>query len=88
MPSSFWGGLFLIIVVSIIADSVVKIIRASKSSGGPKDVRSKLEALEQDVATVEQDLEDAQERIVVLEKIVTDDKNNLRREIDDLAKNG
>ncbi len=86
MATSFWGFLAIIIVFAVIGDSVVKIVRVSKS-GGSKASDKRLDDLESDMASMEQDLEDARERIVVLEKIVTDDKYNLGKQIDDLASN-
>ncbi|MCB1694093.1 MAG: hypothetical protein KDI19_15085 [Pseudomonadales bacterium] len=68
-----------------IGDAIVRIIRTSKGSGGGKRLEQKVLDLESDLANVEQDLEDAKERIVVLEKIVTDERRDLRRQIDDLA---
>lgn len=87
MSGSFWIFLGIIIVTSIIADSVVKIINAAKGSGGNKQTHKRFEDMESDIAAMEQDLEDARERIIVLEKIVTDDKYNLGKQIDDLASN-
>lgn len=75
---SMWTSIAIIAVVAIIARSVVAI-----TTGRNSGKRSK--ALEQDIARLENDLDDAMERIVVLEKIVTDGKHSLRREIDDLA---
>ena len=85
MSSSFWVFLGIVIVVSIICDSVVKIIKASKS--GSKASNQRLEDLEADLAALEAELEDARQRIIVLEKIVTEDKYNLGKQIDDLASN-
>lgn len=65
-----------------IGDAVVRIVRASK--GGGSKVNTRLEDLESDLAAVEQELEEARERIVVLEKIVTDDRGDLRKQIDGL----
>ena len=87
MSGSFWIFLGIIIVTSIVADAVVKIIKASKGSTGTKQTKSRFEDMEADIAALEQDLEDARERIIVLEKIVTDDKYNLGKQIDDLASN-
>ena len=87
MPSTIWVGIFIVIALSVIINGVVKIIKAS-GSGGSKAVKAKLDSLGDSVTSIEQDLEDARERIEVLEKIVTDDKHNLSREIDDLEKNG
>lgn len=77
MGSTFWVVIGIICVVSILSKSAEKIW----GNGGGK----KRKALEADLAKVESDLDDALERIVVLEKIVTDGKHTLSREIDDLA---
>lgn len=78
MASSFWIAIAAIAIVSVICSTLVKMTRGGKSNKRTRE-------LEADLAKVEADLEDALERIVVLEKIVTDGKHTLRREIDDLA---
>jgi 5-bromo-4-chloroindolyl phosphate hydrolysis protein len=85
MGSSFWVVIGIIAVCSIITNGVVRIIKASKSGGG-KDATKKFGDLEADLAAFEQDLEDARQRIEVLEKIVTDEKYDLGKKIDDLAR--
>jgi 5-bromo-4-chloroindolyl phosphate hydrolysis protein len=82
---SGWVIVGIIVVCAIIIDGVVKIIKAAKSGGG-KDVNKKFGDLEADLATFEQDLDDARQRIEVLEKIVTDEKYDLGKKIDDLAR--
>lgn len=84
MVSGFWIIIGCIAITSIIVNGVVKIIGVSKSGGG-KDVNKKFDDLEADFSTLEQDLEDALQRIEVLEKIVTDEKYDLGKRIDDLA---
>ncbi len=84
MVSTFWVFLGVVIVISIIADSVVKIVKAS-TSGGSKELKERVHHVEEDLALLEQELEDSRGRIEVLEEIVTDEKRNLRQEIDDLA---
>ena len=79
--SVFWISITIIVVVSVLASALVKIIRGHPGS-------SKLfDELETDLATLEQDLVDARERIIVLEKIVTDQKYDLGKQIDELAAN-
>jgi len=68
-----------------IGQGIVGIIRASKGSDGNKVLQRRLETLEADLINVEQDLEDANKRIQVLERIVTDDRHDLRRQIDELG---
>jgi hypothetical protein len=75
---SMWTSIALIAVVAIISNAVVSIVRGR--SGGKKN-----RAFKDDITRLENDLDDALERIIVLEKIVTDGKHSLRREIDDLA---
>ena len=66
-----------------IGDAIVRIIRASKAPN--RKVTDRIEELEADMADLEQELEDARKRIEVLEKIVTDGRDDLRRQIDDLG---
>ncbi|MFT7243458.1 MAG: hypothetical protein ACI82A_000802 [Candidatus Azotimanducaceae bacterium] len=76
--SGMWASIAVIAIVAIISKAVVSI-----TSG--RGNRRHTKGLEQDIVTLENDLEDAIQRIIVLEKIVTDGKHTLRREIDDLA---
>ena len=77
----FWLSVTIIAVVTVVATAPVKINRGHP--GSPK----RFEALESDLATLEQDLVDSRERIIVLEKIVTDQKYDLGKQIDELAAN-
>ena len=79
--SVFWLSITIIVVVSVVATALVKIIRGHPGSS------KRFDELETDLAALEQDLVDARERIVVLEKIVTDQKYDLGKQIDDLAAN-
>lgn len=83
MASSFWLVIGVVIVVAILADMVVKIVKTAKS--GAKS-QGRVDDLEEQLHDMEADLQDARNRIEVLEKIVTDDKYDLKREINDLAK--
>lgn len=82
MVSSFWGVIGVIVVVAILSDMVVKLVKVSKS--GAKS-QGRVRDLEEQVQDMEADLQDARSRIEVLEKIVTDEKYDLKREINDLA---
>jgi len=82
MASSFWTVIGLIAVVAIIGRTIVAIIKASNSGG---KFKPRMTDLEEQVHDLESDLQDARQRIEVLEKIVTDQKYDLGREIDDLA---
>jgi len=84
MGMTFWVAICVIVVVSVIADSIVKIVKASTSGGG-KGMQERMANMEEDIAITEQELDDARKRIEVLEKIVTDDKSQLSKQIDDLA---
>jgi predicted nucleic acid-binding Zn-ribbon protein len=83
--SSFWVFLTVIIGLAIIGDVVVKIITASKSKRGSGQATDAVKDLENVISDMEQDLADARDRIEVLEKIVTDDKYQLNKDINDLA---
>lgn len=71
------------LVLWAIGDAIVRIIRASKAPN--TRVTKRIEELESDIADLEHDLEESRKRIEVLEKIVTDGRDDLRRQIDDLA---
>ena len=68
-----------------IGDAIVRIIRAGKGSNQSKQLETRIDDLETDLAAVEQDLEEARNRIIVLEKIITDDRGNHRKKSDDLG---
>lgn len=88
MPgSTFWIFVGVVVVTAIISDTVVKIIKAAKT-GSPKEMKDRIFELEEDLALMEQELEDSKRRLEVLEEIVTDEKQNLSRKIDDLANKG
>ena len=85
MASTFWMGITAIVVVAIISDTIVKIIKAAKSGGGKYAER--VQDLEAEVVGLRADIDEYRQRIEVLEKIVTDQKYDLVRQIDDLASN-
>jgi len=82
MASTFWIFLGVIVSVCIITGGVVRIIKAAKAPGGKFSQR--FDDLEDEIHELEQDLADARKRIEVLEKIVTDQRYDLGREIDGL----
>lgn len=84
MSSGLWIMIGVIAVSAIVTDGVVKIIRAAKTGGG-KAANKMFDDMESDLSILEQGLEDARQRIEVLEKIVTDEKYDLGKRIDDLA---
>ena len=82
-------GDFLIILGSVILfavlmDGVVKIIHAAKAPGGKKQ-NARFGDIDSTVAELEEEIDDLRERIQVLEKIITDEKHQLDREIRNLA---
>jgi predicted nucleic acid-binding Zn-ribbon protein len=79
-----WIAIAVIAVVSIIGRTVVAIIKASNSGG---QFKPRMEDLEEQVHDLENDLQDARHRVEVLEKIVTSQKYDLGREIDELQSN-
>lgn len=83
MASTFWIMIGTVAIMAVIIEGVVRIIREAKSGGGRKS-QAKMSELEQKLVDLQDDLLDARERIVVLEKIVTDGKYDLGRQIDDL----
>jgi len=80
MASGLWIMIGVIVVCAIISNMVVTIVKTAKSGGGKK--------MTQRIDDLEADLDDAMERIKVLEKIVTDEKYDLSRQIDDLKDSG
>jgi outer membrane murein-binding lipoprotein Lpp len=83
MVSSFWIAIAAICVTAILVRGIVSIVAVSKAGGGKNSNR--VDDLETQVDKLEGDLEDARNRIEVLEKIVTDKRYGLKQEIDDLA---
>jgi|AntAceMinimDraft_12_1070368.scaffolds.fasta_scaffold68008_2 predicted nucleic acid-binding Zn-ribbon protein len=81
-----WIMVFVAGIIWALADGIVKIIRASKQSGGGKRMTARFDDLESDMASLEQELRDARQRIEVLEKIVTDGKYQLHQDIDNLSR--
>tara|TARA_R110002072_G_scaffold1598_3_gene13544 strand:- start:2625 stop:2858 length:234 start_codon:yes stop_codon:yes gene_type:complete len=73
-----WTSIALIAIVAIVSQSVMRLYGGQ---GGRKQTRG----LQEDLSRLEGDLEDAIDRIIVLEKIVTDGKHSLSRDIDNLA---
>ncbi len=83
--SSFWAFITAIVCLAIIGQFVVRIVKVAKSGRSSSSGEQRFKELSEDIAGIEQDLEDARSRIEVLEKIVTDNKYHLDKEIRDLA---
>jgi len=79
------GGVIAIVVIAVIANGIVSIIKAAKTPGGSKAQRARAEDLETDLVNLESETEELRTRIEVLEKIVTDEKYQLRKDFDNLA---
>jgi len=76
-------ALGIALVFWCIGDAIVRIIKAASANKGGGTVGQRVADLETDLAELEQDLRDARQRIEVLETIVTDEREDLRRKIDD-----
>ncbi len=79
---------FLLVVLTICSPILIAIL-ISKYFKHRTEVRTQFEAIKQELEKNKSDQSQAEikglrERIEVLERIVTDPKSNLRREIDDL----
>lgn len=82
---NFWIAVMVIGIIAVSFEGIVRIIKASKSASGSKKLLERISLLETERSEGEQLLDDAISRIEVLERIVTDDKYSLGKEIDDLA---
>lgn len=86
MSSPFWMAIAAIAIMAIIVRGVVQIVQVAKSQGSNQNAANdKVKQLEEDVADLENELQEMRKRIEVLETIVTDGKYDLGRQIDDLA---
>jgi cell division protein FtsB len=71
---NMWFAIFAIVTVVMIADTVKKVAKAkAQKKTGDAELKSMLARIDE-----------LEERIRVLERIVTEDKHDLRREIDRL----
>ena len=82
MASAFWIALGVVASIAVIAEMVVRIVRTTRGGGSMK---AQVSDLEQRLDDLDADLARARQRIEVLEKIVTDQKYDLGRQIDGLA---
>ncbi|MCB1646019.1 MAG: hypothetical protein KDI36_11230 [Pseudomonadales bacterium] len=82
--SGVWVAAIILGGIALVTNGVVQIIKAAKQ-GGSKSLVARLEALEEDLADHEQELLETRKRVEVLEAIVTDEKSQLKQEIDRLA---
>jgi len=68
-----------IAIVAIVAWAIIRIIEASKGKGENKKSEKELEAYQTEIASLK-------ERVSVLEKIVTDERYDLKKQFADLEK--
>ena len=68
---SMWTAIVLIVAIAIAADAWVKIQRA----------KAKKAVNDEDAEAMQARIDTLEDRIQVLERIVTEDKHDLRREI-------
>lgn len=83
--SSFWAFLTAVVCLSIIGQFVVRLAKSSRSGNLSSKAEQRIKELSEDLSAIEQELADARSRIEVLEKIVTDEKYHLDKEIRNLA---
>jgi uncharacterized membrane-anchored protein YhcB (DUF1043 family) len=76
---SMWTAIVLICVAGIVAGAY----RQRHESGNSKESAERLDALDQRVDAMEREL---RERVEVLERIVTDSREDLKRQFDHLDK--
>jgi uncharacterized protein YlxW (UPF0749 family) len=75
-------NLTAIIIIAILSSMVVSIVKTVQKNN--KSIKHTDALLSEHESSVEQKLAAMQERIEVLEKIVTDEKYNLNKAIDEL----
>lgn len=77
---SMWAAIVLIVAVVMIGETVKHVARARASA----QAEANKGASDEDVAAMTQRIDELEERVRVLERIVTEDKHDLRREINKL----
>lgn len=72
-PSDIIAPLTFIAAMAIVAVTLVKIVRlrAARPTSLPADVTGRLEALEQGIQNLQQDLADTQERLDFAERLLS-----------------
>lgn len=78
---NMWTAIVLIVMAAMAGEAWRHHVKARSSGSNKQDV----ERLEQRIAELEAELRD---RIETLERIVTDDKSELKRQFDHLDKTG
>ena len=84
MGNIFWIMIGVIVVTAIVGNMVVRIVKIAKESRPGGRFQAQVGELEETVRSQGRELREVRERVVVLEKIVTDRKHELGRQIDEL----
>ena len=77
---NMWLAIVLIVTVVMIAETVRSVAKARVTA----EAEAKKGVSDEDAATMAQRIDELEERIRVLERIVTEEKHDLRREISNL----
>lgn len=77
---NMWLAIFLIVTVVMIAETVRSVAKAKVAA----EAEAKKGVSDEDAELMTQRIDELEERIRVLERIVTEDKHDLRREISSL----
>ena len=77
---NMWLAIVLIVTVVMIAETVRSVAKARVTA----EAEAKKGVNDEDAATMAQRIDELEERIRVLERIVTEEKHDLRREISNL----
>ena len=77
---NMWLAIVLIVAVVMVAETIQKVAKA-KATAKAEGLQG---ASDEEVGTMTQRIDDLEERIRVLERIVTEEKHDLRREISNL----
>jgi len=77
---NMWLAIVLIVAVVMIAETVKGVAKARANAGA----KAQADANEEEFSAMQGRIDELEERVRVLERIVTEDKHDLRREISNL----
>ena len=80
MNMSLWLAIVLIVAIVMVAETIQKVAKAKATA----NAEAQKGANDEEVGSMTQRIDELEERIRVLERIVTEDKHDLRREISNL----
>ena len=80
MNMSLWFAIVLIVAIVMLAETIQKVAKAKATA----NAEAQKGANDEEVGSMTQRIDELEERIRVLERIVTEDKHDLRREISNL----